>query len=56
VKTTRRWFLKASATGMGSAALAELDAVEAGATQSNQITKWDYEAEVLVLGIGEPGS
>ena len=40
---------------MGSAALAELGAVEAGATQSDQIKKWDYEAGVVVLGIGAAG-
>ena len=40
---------------MGSVALAEFGAVEAGATQSDQIKKWDYEAGVVVLGIGAAG-
>ena len=53
--TSRRYFLKSAATGMGSAALAGLGAVEAGATQSVQIKKWDYEAGVVVLGIGAAG-
>jgi hypothetical protein len=55
VKTTSRGFLKVTATGMGSAALDELNALEAGATQSDQIKKWDSEADVLVLGVGAAG-
>jgi succinate dehydrogenase/fumarate reductase flavoprotein subunit len=55
MKTSRRFFLKATATGMGSAALAELGAAEAGAIQSDPIKKWDYEAAVVVLGIGAAG-
>jgi 3-oxosteroid 1-dehydrogenase len=55
MKTSRRFFLKATATGVGSAALAGLGAVEAGATQSDQIKKWDYEAGAVVLGIGAAG-
>ncbi|MBP1609413.1 MAG: hypothetical protein H6Q04_1648, partial [Acidobacteria bacterium] len=40
---------------MGSAALAELGAVQAGAAQSDKIKRWDYEAGVVVLGIGAAG-
>ena len=55
MKTSRRYFLKATATGMSSAAVAGLGALEARATQSGQIKKWDYEAGVVVLGIGAAG-
>ena len=55
MKTSRRYFLKTTATEMGSAALAELGAAKAGATQLNQVKKWDYEAGVVVLGTGAAG-
>src|SRR3974390_2209814 len=55
MKKSRRDFLKVAATGMGSAALAEFGAVELGATQSDEVKKWDYEAGVVVLGIGAAG-
>jgi succinate dehydrogenase/fumarate reductase flavoprotein subunit len=55
MKTSRRFFLKTAATGVGSAALAELGTIEAGTTQSDQVKKWDYEAGVVVLGIGAAG-
>jgi hypothetical protein len=55
MKTSRRFFLQTTATGMGSVALAKFGAVEAGATQSDQIKKWDYEAGTVVLGIGAAG-
>ncbi|MBP1624300.1 MAG: hypothetical protein H6Q07_2320, partial [Acidobacteria bacterium] len=55
MKTSRRFFLKTTATGVGSAALAGLGAAEAGVTQSDQIKKWDLEAGVVVLGLGAAG-
>jgi hypothetical protein len=55
MKTSRRLFLRTTATGVGSAALAGLSAVEAGVTQSDQIKKWDLEAGVVVLGLGAAG-
>jgi succinate dehydrogenase/fumarate reductase flavoprotein subunit len=55
MKTSRRNFLKATATGVGSVTLAGLGAAQAEATQFDQVTKWDHEAEVLVLGIGAAG-
>jgi succinate dehydrogenase/fumarate reductase flavoprotein subunit len=55
MKISRRSFLKAAATGIGSATLAGFGTVEAGATQPDQVKKWDYEAEVVVLGIGGAG-
>jgi succinate dehydrogenase/fumarate reductase flavoprotein subunit len=55
MKTTRRYFLKSTATGMGSAALAGMSTVAATAAQFDQVKKWDYEASVVVLGIGAAG-
>jgi succinate dehydrogenase/fumarate reductase flavoprotein subunit len=55
MKTSRRFFLKTTATGMGSAALAGIVACESGVTSLNQVKKWDDEAEVVVLGIGGAG-
>jgi succinate dehydrogenase/fumarate reductase flavoprotein subunit len=55
MKTSRRCFLKTAATGMGSATLVGVGAAASGATQSEPIKKWDYEAGVVVLGIGAAG-
>lgn len=55
MKTSRRFFLKSTAAGVGSAALGGISAATARATQSDSITKWDYEAGVVVLGIGAAG-
>ena len=52
---SRRSFLKAAAAGIGSATLTGFGAVETKATQPDQVKKWDYEAEVVVLGIGAAG-
>jgi succinate dehydrogenase/fumarate reductase flavoprotein subunit len=50
MKTSRRNFLKATATGVGSAALAGI-----GAVGCDAIKKWDDEADIVVLGIGAAG-
>jgi succinate dehydrogenase/fumarate reductase flavoprotein subunit len=55
MKNSRRFFLKAAATGMGSVALTGLGSVEGGTTQFDLIKKWDDEAEIVVLGIGAAG-
>jgi succinate dehydrogenase/fumarate reductase flavoprotein subunit len=55
MNTTRRLFLKTTATGIGSAALAGIKAVEAGVVESDRIRKWDLEAGVVVLGLGAAG-
>jgi len=55
MKTSRRNFLKTTATGISTAALAGLGSAPAEATQLEEITKWDYEAGVVVLGIGAAG-
>ena len=59
MKTSRRNFLKTTATGVGSATLAGISAAGCGASRSKQITirpdqikKWDHEAGVVVLGMG----
>lgn len=55
MKTSRRVFLKSTATGAGSAALAGFVATKAESTQSDEVRKWDHEADVVVLGIGAAG-
>ena len=55
MKTSRRNFLKATATGVGSATLAGIGTAAYGAIQSDQITNWDNEADIVVLGIGAAG-
>ena len=55
METSRRNFLKATATGMSTAALAGLGSIEAEATQFDQVKKWDSEAGVVVLGTGAAG-
>ena len=52
---TRRNFLKTAAVSTGAAALAGTGSTEAIAAQQSQVSKWDYEAEVVVLGIGGAG-
>jgi succinate dehydrogenase/fumarate reductase flavoprotein subunit len=52
-KTSRRSFIKTAAAG--GASLAGLGAMTAGATQSDEVKKWDDEAEVVILGIGGAG-
>jgi hypothetical protein len=54
-RLTRRNCIKTAAVSAGSAALAGAGSREAAAAQQSQISKWDYEAEVLVPGIGGAG-
>ena len=51
----RRDFLKTASAGAGGAALAGFGASETAAVQSGEISKWDYEAGIVVLGIGGAG-
>ncbi len=55
MKTSRRFFLKTAAMGMGSAAMAGIAGCGPGVTSLNQVKKWDDEAEIVVLGIGGSG-
>lgn len=52
MKSSRRSFIKTAA--VGTAGLAGLTALETGTAQTDQ-KKWDYEAGVVVLGIGGSG-
>ena len=54
-RLTRRNFLKTAAASAGAAALAGVGSREAGAAQQSQVPKWDYEAGIVVLGIGGAG-
>ena len=51
----RRDFLKTAAAGAGAVALAEAGSREARAVQRGQVTKWDFEAGIVVLGTGGAG-
>ena len=52
---SRRGFIKAASVGIGTAALAELVSGEAKASLLSQVSKWDYEAGIVVLGTGAAG-
>jgi succinate dehydrogenase/fumarate reductase flavoprotein subunit len=52
---SRRFFIKSAAIGAGGSALAQVSPREAAATQINQVSKWDYEAEIVILGTGGAG-
>ncbi len=55
MKVSRRSFLKATATGIGTVALTGLGTADTEATQVDQVKKWEDEAEVVVLGMGAAG-
>jgi 3-oxosteroid 1-dehydrogenase len=52
---TRRNFLKTAAASAGATTLAGIGSEDAVAVQKAQVPKWDYEAEIVVLGIGGAG-
>jgi succinate dehydrogenase/fumarate reductase flavoprotein subunit len=54
-RLTRRNFLKTATVSAGTAALAGAGSKGAEAAQRSQVPKWDYEAGVVVLGIGGAG-
>jgi len=55
MKTSRRNFLKTAATGVGSATLAGIGTAACSTTEFDQVKTWDYEAEIVVLGLGAAG-
>jgi succinate dehydrogenase/fumarate reductase flavoprotein subunit len=52
---TRRDFLKTAAVSASATSLAGIGSREAGAIQSDQVRKWDYETGIVVLGSGGAG-
>ena len=52
---SRRGFLKTASIGAGVAAIASLSPSEAKAITLNQVPKWDYETDVVILGTGFAG-
>jgi succinate dehydrogenase/fumarate reductase flavoprotein subunit len=52
---SRRDFIKSTALGIGATAFTGLGLKNARATQFREVTKWDYEAEVVILGTGGAG-
>jgi succinate dehydrogenase/fumarate reductase flavoprotein subunit len=55
MKTSRRSFLKTAATGVGSATLAGIGTAGCASTGFDQVKNWDYEADIVVLGLGASG-
>lgn len=52
---SRRSFIKRAGASLGTLALAGIGRSEAQVTQFSQVSKWDYETGVLILGIGGAG-
>ena len=52
---SRRDFLKTTAVGVSAAALTGIGYRDSQAIPLNQISKWDYEAEIVILGVGGAG-
>ena len=51
----RRTFLKGTVAGIGAIGMAGLGATEARAVNLQQVPKWDYKADVVVIGYGAAG-
>jgi succinate dehydrogenase/fumarate reductase flavoprotein subunit len=54
-KIDRRTFLKGAAAGIGAIGIAGLSAAEAKTINLQQVTKWDYKADVVIVGYGAAG-
>jgi FAD binding domain len=54
-KIDRRTFLKGAAAGIGVIGMAGLPAAEAKTVNLKQVSKWDYTADVVVVGYGAAG-
>jgi succinate dehydrogenase/fumarate reductase flavoprotein subunit len=52
---SRRDFIQTTAVGVGTIAVAALTADEARAMSPAQVRRWDYEADVVILGTGFAG-
>ena len=51
----RRTFLKGAVAGIGAIGIAGLSAAEAKTVNLQQVPKWDYMADVVVIGYGAAG-
>lgn len=51
----RRAFLKGTLAGMGAVGMAGLSVAEARTVNLQQVPKWDYTADVVVIGYGAAG-
>jgi succinate dehydrogenase/fumarate reductase flavoprotein subunit len=54
-EVNRRTFLKGAATGISAMGMAGLSAAEAKTVNFQQVPKWDYTADVVVIGYGAAG-
>jgi len=52
---TRRDFLTTAAVSAGATALVGVGPEEAGAVQQSDVRKWDFEAGIVILGMGGAG-
>ncbi len=52
---SRRSFIKTAAISAGTPVLVGLGIEKARATQLSQVPKWDYESDVVILGVGGSG-
>jgi succinate dehydrogenase/fumarate reductase flavoprotein subunit len=53
--SSRRCFIRATAAGIGTTAVTGLNLKESNAQSKQTSTKWDYEADVVVVGYGGAG-
>jgi succinate dehydrogenase/fumarate reductase flavoprotein subunit len=54
-RINRRTFLKGAVAGIGALGTAGLSGAEARTIDLHQVTKWDYTADVVVIGYGAAG-
>jgi succinate dehydrogenase/fumarate reductase flavoprotein subunit len=55
-ESDRRTFLKGTVAGIGAIGMTALSAAEAKAVNLRQVPKWDYTADVAVIGYGAAGA
>jgi succinate dehydrogenase/fumarate reductase flavoprotein subunit len=53
---SRRGFIKSAAIGVGAAVVSNLHAKDSSAKIKQNVDKWDYDTEVLVVGYGGAGA
>jgi hypothetical protein len=52
---SRRDFVRTAAISVGATALTGFGSRELVATQLSAVRKWDYQAEIVILGVGGAG-
>jgi len=54
-RLSRRDFIQTTGVGFGTTAMMALSANEANAITPSQVSRWDYEADIVILGTGFAG-